>query len=277
MSIRAENFFPTLYDTLNIPVNAAPDEIKSAFRKLALKSHPDQNRNSPESKAEFILIHNAYSVLSNSERRAEYDAFLRTSRSLGNFTKREKHTGKALPGRPGTSKFSLERLFNHLNFLLWDVEIFLSGDYKKYSDHEINGLSVEQYLLKILIFIDFRVLYPAGYRDYFREARKMEEFDISDYYSLLDSTNRKNIHTPFTSLTNYFYDIRKRMDKFLNSINISDLHEKIPGQKVSLLDCIIEAQNYTVHYLSSINLALAGEISEIRPFGFSDPCFEIKI
>ncbi len=277
MSRNAQNYFPSLYDTLNIPVNATNDEIKSAFRKLALKSHPDKNRNSPESKAEFILIHNAYSVLSNSERRAEYDAFLRTSRSIENLSKRNKSTGKALPGKPGASKFSLERLFSHLNFLLWDVEIFLSRDYKKYSDHEISGFSVEQYLLKILIFIDFRVLYPAGYRDYFREARKMKDIDISDYYSLLDPKKKKNIHCPFTSLTNYFYDIRKRMDKFLNSITISDLHEKIPGQKVSLLDCIIEAQNYTVHYLSSLNLALAGEISEIRPFGFSDPCFETGI
>ncbi len=275
MSIHVQNYFPTLYDTLNIPGDATHDEIKSAYRKLALKSHPDQNRNSPESKAEFILIHNAYSVLSNSERRAEYDAFLRTSRSFGNLT-RKKDTGKALPGKPGAANFSLERLFSHLNFLLWDVEIFLSRDFKNHSDHMISGLSVEQYLLKILIFIDFRVLYPAGYRDYFREARKMTDLNISDYYSLLDPKKKNKIHTPFTSLKNYFYDIRKRMDKFLNSVTTRDLHKRIPGEKVTLLDCIIEAQNYMVHYLSSINLTLAGEINEIRPFCFSDPCFEAK-
>ena len=62
-----------LYKTLEINKNATPEEIKQARDRLAKKWHPDKNNNSEESKIKFQKIQDAYEVLTNSQRRDEYN------------------------------------------------------------------------------------------------------------------------------------------------------------------------------------------------------------
>lgn len=62
------------YETLGVEKNATQDEIKKAYRKLAMRWHPDQNSNDPEATEKFKQISEAYEVLSNEAKRAEYDA-----------------------------------------------------------------------------------------------------------------------------------------------------------------------------------------------------------
>lgn len=64
------------YEILGVPRNATNDEIKRAYRKLALRFHPDKNRNDPPAEAarKFREISQAYEVLSNVEKRRQYDA-----------------------------------------------------------------------------------------------------------------------------------------------------------------------------------------------------------
>ena len=61
-----------LYELLGIPQTATSEEIKHAYRVLAMKWHPDRNT-SAEAEERFKEINFAYSVLSDSVRRAEYD------------------------------------------------------------------------------------------------------------------------------------------------------------------------------------------------------------
>ncbi|MBP6219401.1 MAG: DnaJ domain-containing protein [Oligoflexales bacterium] len=62
------------YDILGVTKSASATDLKSAYRKLALKWHPDRNKESG-AEAKFKEINEAYEVLSNSDKKAKYDQF----------------------------------------------------------------------------------------------------------------------------------------------------------------------------------------------------------
>ena len=63
----------THYETLGVAQTATADEIKSAYRKLAMQWHPDRNQGNPEATAKFKEISAAYETLSDDNKRREYD------------------------------------------------------------------------------------------------------------------------------------------------------------------------------------------------------------
>src|SRR5918992_4621485 len=65
----------TLYDTLGVSKSASADEIKKAYRKLARQHHPDNNPGDEAAEAKFKEVQTAYDVLSDPEKRKQYDAF----------------------------------------------------------------------------------------------------------------------------------------------------------------------------------------------------------
>lgn len=65
----------TYYDLLNIETSATSLEIKKAYRKAAIKLHPDKNPNDPDAAAKFQEVGEAYQVLSDETLRAKYDKY----------------------------------------------------------------------------------------------------------------------------------------------------------------------------------------------------------
>ena len=63
------------YETLGVPRSASDEEIKKAYRKMAMQFHPDRNNGSKEAEEKFKDITEAYDVLRNPEKRAMYDRY----------------------------------------------------------------------------------------------------------------------------------------------------------------------------------------------------------
>lgn len=63
------------YDVLGVPKNAGADDIKKAYRKLAIQYHPDKNPGNAEAEEKFKEASEAYEVLSDEQSRAKYDRF----------------------------------------------------------------------------------------------------------------------------------------------------------------------------------------------------------
>jgi len=95
----------SLYDTLGVPKNASADEIKKAYRKLARQHHPDANPGDAAAEAKFKEVQTAYDVLSDAEKRKQYDTFGSTNGRMGG--------GQGAAG-PQFADFDLSDLFGGL-------------------------------------------------------------------------------------------------------------------------------------------------------------------
>ena len=63
------------YDILGVNRDASDEEIKKAYRKLAMKHHPDRNPDNPKSEEHFKEAKEAYEILSDGQKRAAYDQY----------------------------------------------------------------------------------------------------------------------------------------------------------------------------------------------------------
>ncbi|PLW96135.1 MAG: molecular chaperone DnaJ [Marinilabiliales bacterium] len=87
------------YDVLGVSKGATAEELKKAYRKLALKFHPDKNPDDKEAEEKFKEAAEAYEVLSNADKRSRYDQF--------------GHRGVSGSGGFGGQHMSMDDIFSH--------------------------------------------------------------------------------------------------------------------------------------------------------------------
>jgi len=99
------------YEVLGVAKNAGDDEIKKAYRKAAIKYHPDKNPGDAQAEESFKEAAEAYEVLSNADKRARYDRF--------------GHQGMNMGGGPGGGGgFSMEDIFSQFGDIFNDGSPF---------------------------------------------------------------------------------------------------------------------------------------------------------
>jgi molecular chaperone DnaJ len=90
------------YQVLGVDKNASPDEIKRAYRRMAIKYHPDKNPGNKEAEAKFKKCAEAYEVLSDPEKRKQYDQY--------------GHEGLRGTGMHDFSRMNVEDIFSMFGF-----------------------------------------------------------------------------------------------------------------------------------------------------------------
>lgn len=98
------------YELLGVSKTATADELKKAYRKLAIKYHPDKNPGDKEAEEKFKEIAEAYSVLSDTDKRARYDRF--------------GHQGVGGAGGFGGGGFNMEDIFSQFGDIFGDASPF---------------------------------------------------------------------------------------------------------------------------------------------------------
>jgi molecular chaperone DnaJ len=63
------------YEVLGVSKGASADELKKAYRKLAMAHHPDRNHDDKQAESKFKELNEAYDVLKDDQKRAAYDRF----------------------------------------------------------------------------------------------------------------------------------------------------------------------------------------------------------
>ena len=81
------------YKVLGVDKKASGDELKKAYRKLALKYHPDKNPDDKQAEEKFKKISEAYAVLGDTEKRKQYDSFGSQEAFNRNFSQEDKFRG----------------------------------------------------------------------------------------------------------------------------------------------------------------------------------------
>lgn len=123
------------YEVLGVDKNATKEELKKAYRKLAMEYHPDRNPGNDEAEEKFKEAAEAYEILSNDDKKAKYDRF--------------GHDGLRGNGFGSAGFSDINDIFSHFSDIFGGSSIF--DDFLEV-DHKEQGKE-EDLVHRVLIFV----------------------------------------------------------------------------------------------------------------------------
>jgi len=232
--------------------------LKQAYRKQALRFHPDTNQGDSNAAAMFVAIKDAYEALSDPCRRSEVDSFVRTSGSV--------RAEASLATRPGfIPEPKLNPWENDLNYLLWDVDDLVhSPNFPRAFVHPV---------LDFLTYLDKWVLMPAKFTS--TPARDARE-GARDPRSYIDYFvhGKLNIKCEFRSIQDYFFDVKSRVMGFqswtdpglINDIKGGRLMARLNSMRDHLLYHLMRSQRIGFYYMFEFERVRTGVKSSVTMF-----------
>ena len=207
----------TYYNILGLNRSASKDEIKKSFRQLSLKYHPDRNATNENAHSIFIIINNAYSILTNEKTRKQYDAYL------------DKYENRAYAQPQYSREYDplVRNALSEFNYVFWDLEDLL----KKLTDELIaqkaNEMDLYEYLLQLFKYLEEELLHENYW-----------------FSSLSNKQDRAKLH-----IENYYYHLRLEIEKHIKNIgqerrNGTTRFKKLLDAKNKLIECIGEIGKY---------------------------------
>jgi molecular chaperone DnaJ len=136
------------YEILGLPATATPEEIKKAYRTLALKHHPDRNPGNKKAEETFKELASAYEVLSDPEKRRQYDDAISERASSGARPRRSPGPGGRSPFEPEVESMSIDEILRRYGGIF-------GGDFGE-SIHRSHGAARPGYDAEVALEIDFR-------------------------------------------------------------------------------------------------------------------------
>lgn len=239
---------PDYYSILGVSPQATPEEIKKAYRRLALQYHPDRNPGNPQAEEEFKRVSEAYAVLIDPSKRAQYDRM----RSGGDYGYRDYDFA-----------YSQEEIFRTFfsNREAWDIFQELQRELSKM------GVRFDEDFLNNIFFGGRRIIFksfffgPGNYgtssRHEWEDYRKTGEKLYSEGDSFLKDT-LKTITTVGKKLFGFISDkLKKKSAGELLSQPSPDITLDLP--------------------LTEGQMLKGGEIDVILPCGNGDKTLSVKI
>ena len=249
------------YRLLNVDENASFDEIKLAYRKQALKYHPDVNNGKELSSTMFILVKNAYETLSEYAKRSEIDSFISNSKAIKSHREVSSHYNVI-------KDIDIGPWENDLNYLMWDYEDLISKE---------DFPDIFRYpVLDFITYLDKWVLQPAGFsptpaRDS-REGRR----DPRSYIDYFVNRNPR-IKCDYKDIKDYFFNVRHRVMGFqswtdqslISQIKGSAFLTKLNMIREEIINGLIISQRIGFYYLFEIKKIREGLINEVEYYVYN--------
>jgi molecular chaperone DnaJ len=202
----------TYYNILGLNRSASKEEIKSSFRQLSLKYHPDRNATNKNAHSIFIVINNAYRILTNEKTKEQYDAYL------------DKYENREYAKPHYSSEYDplVRNALSEFNYVFWDLEDLL----KKLTDELIvqktNEMDLYEYLLQLFRYLEEELL------------------NENYWFSSFSNKHRAKLH-----IENYYYHLRLEIEKHIKNMgqeirNGTTRFKKLLYAKNKIIECIGE-------------------------------------